>query len=105
MRSKLTLPLPCRLLNRALLLEIGLLALVSQLHVTPTVHKLMLCLIVGTFYGVMGLWVGANEAALDEEITPQNGPLPADDQTGRVLPAPQPYRRAGVLLARGHRRA
>lgn len=102
MRSKLTLPLPCRLLNRALLLEIGLLALASQLHVTPTVHKLMLCLIVGTFYGVMGLWVRSNEAALDEKITPQNGPPPADAWTRRVPPAPQPRRRAGVLW---HRRA
>jgi hypothetical protein len=53
-------------LDLIMLLAVGGLILEHGLHLTPTGHKLVLCVIVGVVYGLMGKWVSANAAALQD---------------------------------------
>lgn len=53
-------------LNLILLLAAGGMVLEHGLHLAPTGHKLILFLIVAVVYGLMGLWVKANTAALQD---------------------------------------
>ncbi len=53
-------------LNLIVLLAVGCLVLEHGLHLTPTGHKVILFVIVGVVYGLMGLWAKANAAALED---------------------------------------
>lgn len=54
------------LLDLILLLAIGCLVLGHGLHLTPMSHKLTLFLIVVVIYGLIGWWIRANSAALED---------------------------------------
>jgi hypothetical protein len=54
------------MLNLIMVATIGGLALEHSLHLTPTGHKIILFLIIAAIYGLMGLWVKSNAAALED---------------------------------------
>ena len=54
------------LLSLILLLAVGGLALDHKLHFTPTGHKIALLLTVAVIYGLIGLWLRFNAAALHD---------------------------------------
>ena len=74
-------------LNLLVLLAIGGLILECGLHLRPTAHKVLLVVSIVGIYGLMGLWVKANTAAL-EAWDIEKHREPAHDLTKYVTQAP-----------------
>jgi hypothetical protein len=55
-----------KILNLIVLLVLGSLILETSLHLTPLGHKITLFLLVIAVYGLIGGWVKANTAALED---------------------------------------
>lgn len=66
MRSKRNRRPRWTMLSLILILAVGGLVLEHSLHLTPIGHKIILFLIMVVTYGLMGLWVKTNSAALED---------------------------------------